>query len=174
VIPAHRTEAEGPLLTAGDLTKEILYVGLAAGVLVSLPGLSLLNCCFCFLPVGAIVGPGLAWVVRSRGRPISMRAFAMAALWAGLLAGAMAALGAYGTAMLTPAAELEQLRDAIRQLPLQEDLQRRVLAVDWDKFNLLSLLVNLPLYASTGAIVGVIAAYATARIMIADLVREDA
>jgi len=173
IAPPPRAPApEVPVLGLGDLATEAVLVGVAGGVVGSIPCLNVLNCC-CFLPAFATVWVGLGVAIGRRPERFSFRAVLLAGLVAGVIAGAGAAVGSYLVSLvMTDQADVKQLQQVVEQVPNVPPALREVLG-DWDKLSLLGLLVNVPLYAASCAVVGVLGAWGAARTMLADKVVDD-
>jgi hypothetical protein len=171
-VPPSTLPAAGPVLGLGDLATEALVVGVVGGIVGSIPCLSILNCC-CFLPAFGTIWVGLGTAIRRRPERFSFRAVLLAGMVAGIVAGAGAALGGYlGSVALTDEADVQQLQQLMKQVPNMPPALGELLQ-DWNKLSLVGLLVNIPLYAASCAVVGVLGAWAAARTMIADKVVDE-
>ncbi len=161
----------GPLLGVSDLLAEIAVLTLAVGIVGSIPCLNVLNCCCCLPQLGG-VWLGLGVALRRRDSRVSFRALLLAGLLIGIGSGVLLALGAYVTALLTPASDVDALRDMLNGVQGMPDVWKKRLS-DWETLNALGLLVNLPMYAGSGAVAGVLGAWGAARTMLADRVHDD-
>ncbi len=171
-VPGRPPHATGPVLGLGDLATEALLVGVAGGIAGSIPCLNVLNCC-CFLPAFATVWVGLGLAIRRRSERFSFRAVLLAGMVAGVVAGAGAAVGGYlGSLVLTDESDVQQLQQLVEQVPNVPPALKELMG-DWNKLSLVGLLVNIPLYAASCAVVGVLGAWAAARTMLADKVVDE-
>lgn len=161
----------GPLLGVSDLIVEIGVLAVAVGIVGSIPCLNVLNCCCCLPQLGG-VWLGLGVALRRRDSRVSFRALLLSGLLIGIGSGVLIALGAYVTALLTPASDVAALREMLNGVQGMPDAWKERLS-DWETLNALGLLVNLPMYAGSGAVAGVLGAWGAARTMLADRVHDD-
>jgi hypothetical protein len=154
------------------MAKEALLVGLVGGIVGSIPCISALNCC-CFLPEAVVIWVGLGLALQRRVGPISFKGLLLAGMVAGITAGALAALGGGLLSMvMTSDEEMAMVRQILESAgPVPPELKE--LFADAQTMSVVGLLVNIPLYASGAAVVGVLAAWGSARTMLAGRVVDE-